>query len=61
MVPGIALINSGNDLGEPLAGIGSIGMIAGFIVFGIIALRATSAQKGEAAAPVQRRISVPAP
>jgi hypothetical protein len=42
MVPGIALINLGYDFGEPLAAIGSIAMILGFIVFCLIVIRATT-------------------
>ena len=41
MVPGIAMINLGYEAGEPVTGIGSILMIAGFLVFCVIVMKAT--------------------
>jgi hypothetical protein len=45
MIPGIALVNLGNEIGEPLAIIGSIAMILGFALFGAITVKATSPER----------------
>ena len=42
MIPGIALINLGHDIGELLAAIGGTGMILGFAIFGVIVMKATA-------------------
>ncbi|MDQ0472389.1 hypothetical protein [Labrys wisconsinensis] len=42
MIPGIALINLGYDIGELLAAVGGAAMLVGFALFGVIVLKATA-------------------
>lgn len=42
MIPGLCLINLGYETGEPFTVAGSLAMIAGFAVFCIVAIRATT-------------------
>jgi hypothetical protein len=42
MIPGVALINLGYDVGELFAAIGGTAMIVGFLIFGVIVVRATA-------------------
>jgi hypothetical protein len=45
MIPGVALINLGYAAGESITAVGSIAMIAGFVVFCAIVLKATRLAK----------------
>lgn len=42
MIPGVALIHSGMDAGEPLAGVGSILVVSAMLLFSVIVFRATA-------------------